>query len=143
MPEAETPQIFSPHIFKKHPITTFYIFGSRAKGKESAASDYDFAVQLEEGVNRKDYEDVRLAIVADLCPYIDAPRVDVVVLNDSKTPRLLRYNIIKDGKILYEKDKKARVAIEHAILQDWLDGEYFERLWYRLFIKNFAQGRLL
>jgi predicted nucleotidyltransferase len=89
-------------------IVAVYLFGSLARGTASPASDVDLGLLLRrppaptlEG-RLLDYE-------ADLERTIGRP-VQVVVLNDA--PPDLAYRVLRDGLVLLERDRGARLRFE-------------------------------
>lgn len=126
----------------KYHINTLYLFGSQATGKANKLSDTDFAVILDKKVNEKDYSDYQLKITSELMRFADTERTDVVIMNHPKVPLLLKYNIIKDGKVLVERKKDRRVNFEFVIIRDWLDWEFHEKLWGDIYVREVAAGRL-
>lgn len=95
-----------------------YFFGSRAKGKEGRMSDYDFAVYLDEKDAKLRFG-TKLNLMSKLSQRIGADNVDVVILNDTESPEL-KYNIIKEGKLLYEEEPY-KVFVEPSILNEYFD----------------------
>jgi len=138
------PQKSYKKIFRKYPVQTAYLFGSRARGKAGKLSDYDFAVLLDEKkVSEKQYSKYQLEIISDLLKEIKTDHIDLVILNNSKTPLFLKYNVIKEGKIIYEKNKTAeseRKNLEFHILRRWLDEQYFEKAWSDVYVHQLAKG---
>ena len=138
------PQKSYKKIFQKYPVQAAYLFGSRAAGKAGKLSDYDFAVLLDEKkVGEKQYSKYQLEIISDLLRTIKTDHIDLVILNNSKTPLFLKYNVIKEGKIIYEKNKAAadeRKNLEFNILRRWLDERYFEKVWSDAYIHQLAKG---
>lgn len=128
-------------LAKKYKINTFYVFGSQATGKTTKLSDYDFAVLLSDKVPEKLYGDYQIKIISELLRLVKSDHIDLVILNNKKTPLLLKYNVIKEGKILFEKNKSKRVGIEVNILRRWLDWQYFEKLWGDIYVKCVADGK--
>jgi uncharacterized protein len=109
-------------IFQRYPqVKLVYFFGSRAKGKESALSDYDFAVYLDEK-DPKSRFDTRLDLMAKLSRSIGTDGVDVVVLNDTESPEL-KYSIVTEGMLLYEEEPY-KLFIEPRILNEYFDFIY-------------------
>lgn len=109
-------------IFKLYPqVKLVYFFGSRAKGKYGALSDYDFAVYLDEKDKKKRF-DLRLHLMGKLSAALRADAVDVVVLNDTQSPEL-KYSIIKEGKLMYKKEPY-KVSLEPLILNEYFDFMY-------------------
>ena len=128
-------------IAEKYKINTFYLFGSQATGKAGKLSDYDFAVLFNDKVLESQYGDYQIKIISELLRLVSTDHIDLVILNDKKTPLLLKYNVIKDGKILFERNKSKRVGVEVNILSRWLDWQYFEKIWGDIYIKCVADGK--
>jgi len=106
-------------IFKKYPIIKLvYFFGSQAKGDEGPMSDYDFAVFVDERDSKKLF-DLKLELLNKLGQLVGEGKIDVVILNNVKSPEL-KYNIIKDGQLIYEEEP-FRVLVEPKILREYFD----------------------
>lgn len=106
-------------IFKLYPkIKLVYLFGSMARGKAGPLSDYDFAFYLDEKDKQKRF-DLRLKLLHDLSRNLKTDKIDVIILNDTKAPEL-KYNIIKDGKLIYSKEP-FKVIVEPKILNEYFD----------------------
>ena len=135
-----------PHlksILSRYPISACYLFGSQATHHATPSSDYDFALLFSRRVPLKRYVDYKLLLIREFLKATHTEFVDVVILNDAKTPLLLKLNIIKEGILIYEKDRNQRINLECEILIHWFDQQYFENLWHKIFIKNLAQGKIL
>ena len=112
-------------IFKLYSeIKLVYFFGSRARGEDGPLSDYDFAVYLEEKDPKKRFE-TQLKLLAQLTKELKTNDVDLCVLNDTERPEL-NYNIIKDSKLIYEKEP-FKVLVEPQILNEYFDFIYLLR----------------
>jgi len=106
-------------IFKSYPqIKLVYFFGSRAQKKEGPLSDYDFAFYLEEK-DKKKISEIQFELIDKISRVLKTNKVDVIVLNLVESPEL-KYNIIKEGKLIYEKTP-FKVLIEPKILQEFFD----------------------
>jgi len=106
-------------IFKLHPkIKLVYFFGSRVSGKTGPLSDYDFAVYLDEK-DKKKISKIRLELLDKISRVLKTDNIDVVVLNTVESPEL-KYNIIKEGKLILEKEP-FKVIIEPKILTEYFD----------------------
>ena len=131
-------------IFQKYPIQVAYLFGSQATGKATKLSDYDFAVLLDRKVKEKLYSKYQLEIISELLRIVKTDHLDLVVLNDSKIPLFLKYNVIKEGKVVYEKNKTAedeRKNLEFNVLRRWLDEQYFEKVWSDSYVRQIAKEK--
>ena len=106
-------------IFNQYPeIRLVYLFGSRVRGDVGPLSDYDFAVYLENADKKRMFE-IKFSLQAKLSRSLKTDNVDVVLLNIAGSPEL-KYNIIKEGKIIFEK-KESRITVEPKILNEYFD----------------------
>ena len=124
---------------QKH-VKLAYLFGSVAEGKEGKLSDVDIAVFLDESLSKKERFDLQLKLLSGLTGILKTDRIDLIIMNDA--PLLLKYNIIKHGKIL--KDNiETRVKVESRILSDYLDMKYYIDRHTDLAIERIAKKGLL
>ncbi|MFA5000973.1 MAG: nucleotidyltransferase domain-containing protein [Candidatus Paceibacterota bacterium] len=106
-------------LFKKYPaIKLAYLFGSRANDTAGPTSDYDFAIYLE-GLNGLAGADLRLKLQTELAQMVGSDQVDLVFLDRDVAPEL-KYEIIKNGRLLYEIEP-ARLIVEPRILNEYFD----------------------
>jgi len=116
---------------REEAVVVAYLFGSVAKGVVGRLSDVDVAVLLS-----KDYDlvlDYRLYLMSKLAEVIGR-ETDVVILNE--VPPLLRYEVIKCGRVLYCRDERARVAFEERTLDEYLDMGRIEREYFRCLLQG-------
>jgi predicted nucleotidyltransferase len=92
-----------------------YLFGSRARGPADAASDYDLGLLLRPGTA----PDSRYAIAHELAALLGAEKVDVVLLREA--PVELAYNVIAEGRLVYERDLAERVEFEADLMSRYCD----------------------
>ncbi len=85
-----------------------YLFGSRARGDAVAASDVDVAVLFEQDPPRT-LAGLHLDLADDLTAATGQP-VDLVVLN--RAPADLIHRVLRDGVLILERDRAARVRFE-------------------------------
>ena len=90
-------------------VVAAYLFGSQAKGKTGKSSDVDIAIFLEKGYDSLGCFELRLQFMKDL-EALFGKEVDVVILNQAKP--LLQHQVLKYGRLLYEKDRRARIEFE-------------------------------
>jgi len=106
-------------IFSQYPeIKLGYLFGSQVTGKTGPLSDYDFAIYIDEKNAQKRFQ-LRLQIAGELSAYLNTDKVDVLVLNDIKSPEI-KYAIIKEGILLYEQEPY-KVLLVPRILNEYFD----------------------
>lgn len=78
-----------------------FLFGSQARDGAGPLSDVDLAVLLDDTVDPKNYFNYKVEMTADLMGVLGRNNVDLVVLNQA-TP-LLKYQVVRDGVVLFEK----------------------------------------
>jgi len=98
-----------------HPVAV-YGFGSRISGSARPGSDLDFVVLLHAGARLTISE--RLSAIERI-QGLTGWDVDLVVLNEARLP--LQFDIIHDGRVLYESSSDARTEAEDIIVRDYLD----------------------
>lgn len=106
-------------IFKEHPeIKLVYFFGSKARGESGPLSDYDFGIYTGERKTDKIF-DLKFKLQDKISRALSTDKVDVVMMDIVQSPEL-KYSIIKEGKLIYEKEPY-RVLIEPKILNEYFD----------------------
>lgn len=89
-------------------VSAAYLFGSTARGAARAGSDVDVAVLFDVSPPRT-LDSARFSLAGDLEAAIGRP-VDLIVLNDA--PADLRIRVLREGRLLVERDGPARIAFE-------------------------------
>lgn len=106
-------------IFKGFPeIKLVYLFGSKATGKTGPLSDYDFAFYLDEKDKKRMFE-IKFNLMDKISRLFKTDKVDIIILNITESPEL-KYNIIKEGKVIYEKEP-FKILLEPKILNEYFD----------------------
>ncbi|MEM3041584.1 MAG: nucleotidyltransferase domain-containing protein [Nitrososphaerota archaeon] len=107
-------------------ILVAYLFGAYVKGGQTSISDLDIAILLsEEPKLLKELLEYYLYLLNRLSNIL-GDRVDLIILNLS--PPLLKYQVMKHGKVVYSRDERARVEFEAGSLREYLE---FSRLMAR------------
>ena len=115
LPEAVT-------YLQSHPKVIFsYLFGSLSKGKPSPLSDVDIAVFLKKGNNLADR---KLEILGRLIEILETDEIDLVVLNTADLPLIM--GILKNKKLIVDKDPFARHLFESLMMRKYLDFSVIE-----------------
>jgi predicted nucleotidyltransferase len=110
-------------LLDREPVVSFaYLFGSRAGGKPQPRpdSDVDVAVWLDTPPSRLTDEAIRLS--GEMSRELGLT-VDVVDLN--RAPILLRDQVFRKGRLVFERDRPQRVRFESRTLVEGID---FERV---------------
>ncbi len=95
-----------------------YLFGSLARGTESPMSDIDIAVLSSRG-DTKSIVDLTQRLTQSLSEALDSLVVDLVCLNGADLA--LRYNVILEGVLFYERDPIKRVRFEKRTIVEYFD----------------------
>ncbi|MFB6209196.1 MAG: nucleotidyltransferase domain-containing protein [Candidatus Nanohaloarchaea archaeon] len=98
-----------------------YVFGSMVEGEVGRLSDIDFGIYLREEEN---FIEKKLELRRKLSVLVGED-MDIVVMNTSN--RLLNYNIISGGELLYEKLQQKKVEVETDIMRKYLDRRYHDK----------------
>lgn len=101
-------------------IKLIYIFGSYAKGKNNKNSDLDIAVLL------GDYQAFdKINLISEFVGIFKRDDIDVVVLNEANS--LLKFQVIKYGKVAYMVSEYEKVIFEARTLDEYMDMEFFRK----------------
>ena len=97
------------YLVSQSDVVAGYIFGSMAQGRARPGSDVDVAVLLSDDLDGEARFVRRLRLGAEVEEAIGR-RTDLVVLNDA--PPLLQHQVLKHGRLVFERDRAARVEFE-------------------------------
>jgi predicted nucleotidyltransferase len=97
-----------------------YLFGSQPRGRAWAESDVDLAVLLGPSVPKEQYGPVRAQLISELMSIFGSNDVDVAILNRA-SPLLTYAGVIQGGRLLFEKDRLARIHFEVRVFQQYVD----------------------
>lgn len=101
-----------------HPaISTAYLFGSVARGVSRTNSDVDLAVLLADDPPRT-LAGLGVDLKASLATALSR-EVDLVILN--RAPADLVHRVLRDGILILERDRGARVRFEVRARNEYLD----------------------
>jgi predicted nucleotidyltransferase len=98
-----------------------FLFGSRARGRSRADSDFDIGVLLDADSARGDRGQTVRRLSARLGQAISSALADLVILNDA--PALLRHRILRDGIVIFERAPEERVRFAIRTLREYQDGQ--------------------
>lgn len=115
-----------------------YLFGSRARGDSSEDSDADFAIML-----LKEFSDPYdlFRLIQDLAEAmeIEDRRIDLIILNDAHLE--LRYRVLSEGIIVFERDAEKRIDFEIKTLKGYLDFKPFLDKNYESLMEKYVHGK--
>lgn len=110
-------------IFAGSPVDFVYLFGSYATSNATKKSDVDIAIFFDSTVSKTERFERRLELTEAISRLLKK-KVEVVGLNDVSSI-FLKYVIIKEGFLLYEKSEADRVDFERKLLGEFFDFQPF------------------
>lgn len=116
-------------IFQRYGVTCCYLFGSRAGHDFYPDSDIDLAVIFKNFSTTR--HDLAMEIeIQDAFTEILVPmEIDLMFLQ--KAPVYLKFNVIKNGKVIFSSDEEFRTDFEDVTVRDYLDFKPVLDLYYR------------
>ena len=122
------------NIFENLPIKACYLYGSQTGKNTNEESDYDVAVFVDDK-SRVDHRDL-LSKIGTIFFNIEKLHLTIVDLNSS-SPFFL-YQIIKNGKLLYEKQSRDHILLESFIMRLYFDDQYRNNIYYQKLKNTYA-----
>ncbi len=98
-------------------VIAAYLFGSRARGAAREDSDVDVAVLIR-GEPDSTLDGLGMDLLVDLERDLGRP-VDLVVLN--RAPTDLVHRVLRDGRLVLERDRSARIRFEVRARNEYFD----------------------
>lgn len=108
-----------PAALAGHDVVAAYAYGSLVRRKMTPFSDIDVALVLGESPDSYERLMVELSVQEALEQATGLSPVDVRVINEA--PLDARGRIIQDGTLLYERDRRSRVAFEVELRKRYFD----------------------
>ena len=126
------------HYFKAlDEVSALYIFGSYPKERKTKESDIDIAVLIDASkLKTKDFEHLKNKYYA-ASPKFSLRFIDIVILNTA--PPFLKYQVLKTGKVLFDKNKKLRVRFTTNTIIEYLDFKYIEDIFLKAVANKFKK----
>lgn len=119
---------FSPkHLetFRKLGVDIVYLFGSHARGNVTPMSDVDIGIVFHDPEQYRDHTlkayNELYHVFTDLFPAVK--QIDIVFLQ--LTPMALQFASVRDGKILFERDRKDELQYRERVFKAHADFQYF------------------
>ena len=107
-----------PSLFARYEIELAYLFGSANSGRFTAQSDIDIAVQFKPMPTKNDFLRLSALLQTELTKLLQW-KVDVAVLNLANS--LLRYEVVKNGAVIFSIDEEQRALFHIRVYRDYED----------------------
>jgi len=95
---------------KKNDVEAVYLFGSHATGRVKPISDVDICVITKKDISKA----IKEQILSN-----SSKKIDIVIFRD--LPPIIRFRVLKEGKLLYEKNHMTLHRIKIETLKSYLD----------------------
>ncbi|MGE5238671.1 MAG: type VII toxin-antitoxin system MntA family adenylyltransferase antitoxin [Chloroflexota bacterium] len=116
-------------------VSALYLFGSLVAGRQHEESDLDLAVLVDERkLKQVNYEALKRAYYAASAGF-SLRIVDIVVLNVA--PPYLKHQVLKTGKVLFDRNRRLRVRFTERAIMDYLDFKPVEEICLRSVARRF------
>jgi predicted nucleotidyltransferase len=115
-------------------IVALYSFGSLAEGHLKPLSDLDFAVLLTLRLAKEKRFDRHLSLLGEFNRLFKTDEVDLILLNDA--PLRFVYQIQKEGKLLFCRDRTDLGDFNEYVIKTYLDFKYFRESFDRVFLEG-------
>ena len=137
----EYKQTLEAYFASADDLVLAYLFGSHARGRAGPLSDVDVAVLLAGRLNDDNCFDRRLEITGGLTDILPAEDVDVAILNQA--PLALRYRVVRDGVLLFCRDRQAMIELRVRTVSEYLDFKPVIEQHERAILQRARKGQLL
>lgn len=124
----------------RHRVAAAYLFGSHATGKANELSDVDIAVLFAEGVSKDERFDAVLEISDGVQRILGVREVDVVDMEEATLS--LKFEILRDGRLLYCSDRSRMVLFCARSRSLYFDFEPAREVYRSFLVKRIKEGRL-
>ncbi len=107
-------------------VSALYLFGSAARSRSTKDSDIDIAVLINERKLKNKTCDDLANDYYDASPSFSLRSVDIVILNNASP--YLKHRVLKTGEILFDRDRKLRVAFTTRAVIEYIDFRPIEKI---------------
>ena len=121
-------------------VVSLYLFGSSARARTTKESDIDIAVLIDgSGVKKTDLERFRKEYFT-ASPRFSLRSVDIVILNTA--PPFLKYQVLKKGRVLFERERTLRVRFTEKAINEYLDYKPIQDIYLKAVARRFRERTL-
>ena len=120
-------------------VIAVYLFGSLAEGRATPHSDVDTAILFADASDPLAVGDRQLQLMGELERFTDRD-VDVVILNTA--PPILQNQVLRHGRLLCERDRRARVDFEVLTGRVYADRQPMRRFFKHALFSEIREGKL-
>jgi hypothetical protein len=122
----------------RHDIVLAYLYGSQARGTAGPLSDVDVAVQFRTELAGHERFKQLLAVMGEFMDIFEREDVFVADLDDA-TP-LLRFEVYREGRLLYCQNDAIRIKFMTEALREYEDTRTLRRIQHDYLLQGIAEG---
>lgn len=122
------------NIFEDLPVRACYLYGSQAGEINNKKSDYDLAVFVEDK-NKINYRNLlsKIGLI-----FFNPEKLHLTIVDLNSSSPFFLYQIVKNGKLLYEKQSRDHVLLESFIMRLYFDDQYRNAIYYQKLKDTYA-----
>jgi hypothetical protein len=120
-------------------VVVAYLFGSLARGQATPRSDVDVAVLLDAGLGPRELVERQLELAVALDD-LSTREVQVVLLNTA--PPFLAYQVLREGRLLHERDREERIDFEVRAMKRYFDVKPMLDFYRERLVRELQEGGL-
>jgi len=106
-------------------IAAAWLHGSRGRGDARPDSDVDLAVILRLGMTDSERWTKRLELLDVAASALGTDAVDLILMEDAPAP--VAHRVVRDGRLIVDRDAHRRVAVVEDVLRRYLDEAWLRR----------------
>ena len=119
-------------------IVVAYLFGSIAREEVNFQSDLDVALYLSSPLQDEERFGYLSTVIDKVGKEFSHDYIDIVVLDDN-VPYFLAYNIIKQGKVIFSRNRTIQAQLESLIIRRYLDFEHYSEVYNKCLLKRWKK----
>ncbi|HEU4619223.1 MAG TPA: nucleotidyltransferase domain-containing protein [Gammaproteobacteria bacterium] len=120
-------------------VAAAFLHGSRARGTARPDSDVDLAAILRSGLTASERWRKRLVLLESAAAALGTDAVDLVILEEA--PSAVGHRVIRDGRLILERDAHRRVQVVEDVLRRYLDEGWLRSVLDEGLRVRLAEGR--
>lgn len=123
-----------PLVSDDQDVLALYLFGSGAQNHLQPLSDLDFGILLSRRLDKKQRFEKQIDLMGKFNDFFGTDEIDLVILND--VPPRFSFHILKYGRLLFFRDKKAIIDFRVQVSNYYLDFKCFRADFDRTFLEG-------
>jgi len=128
----------NPALFALHGIDLAYVFGSANSARFRAQSDVDIAIRFTPEIPMGDFLRHSALLEVELARLL-RQKIDMSILNLASP--LLRYEVVKNGRVLYSSDEEQRALFHIRTYREYEDFCHAQNFYIRALKARLQQAQ--